>query len=193
MWKNPRLILPAILVAISVAALAAAALLMTSRDAPKQALVGGPFQLVAHDGRTVTDKDFAGKPFLVFFGYTHCPDVCPTTLFQASEALRALGPDARISALFITVDPERDTQASLKDYISNFDPRVVALTGNRPAIEAAARAYRAYAKKVPGKNDDYTYDHTAMVYLMDKKGVFAGSLNLEQPPEAAAAQLKKYL
>lgn len=192
MLKNPRLILPALLIVISLAALGAAAFLMT-KDPPRQALVGGPFTLVAQDGRTVTDKDYLGKPLLVFFGYTHCPDVCPTTLFQVSEILHALGPDAKVAALFVTVDPERDTPAVLKDYVSSFDSRVTGLSGAREQVDAAIRAYRVYAKKIPGQNGEYTYDHTALVYLMDKSGRFAGSFNIDRKPDEAVAQLRPYL
>src|SRR3954449_8204646 len=111
--------------------------------------VGGPFALTDQDGKQITEKDMAGHPFLVFFGFTHCPDVCPTTLFDVSEIFRALGPDAKdVRALFITVDPERDTPAVLKDYLSSFDPRVVGVTGDAEAIAAAEKAYRVYAKKV---------------------------------------------
>ena len=135
-----------------------------------------------------------GRPFLVFFGYTHCPDVCPTTLFEISEVMKALGKDAdRARALFITVDPERDTPAALKDYLSNFDPHLRRLTGDRAAVEAALKAYRVYAKKIPLKDGDYTMDHTAVVYLMDKDGRFVATFNLNQTPQAAAAQLRGYL
>src|SRR6201997_2330994 len=104
---------------------------------PAIAPVGGPFRLVDQDGKPVSDADMKGRPFLVFFGFTHCPDVCPTTLFDMSQLLHALGPDAdRAGALFITVDPERDTPAVLKDYLSNFDPHLRGLTGNPTAIDA---------------------------------------------------------
>lgn len=157
--------------------------------------VGGPFKLVDQDNKPVTDQDFKGKPWLVFFGYTHCPDVCPTTLFDVSEMLRAMGKDAdRTAALFITVDPERDTPAVMKEYLSSFDPRLMAATGDRASIDAAEKAYRVYAKKVPtGKGDDYSMDHTAMVYLMDKQGRFVAPFNLKRTPEEAAAEMKKYL
>jgi len=157
--------------------------------------VGGPFKLVDQNNKPITDQDFKGKPWLVFFGYTHCPDVCPTTLFEVSEMFRAMGKDAdRTAALFITVDPERDTPAVMKDYLSSFDPRMMAATGDRASIEAAEKAYRVYAKKVPtGKGDDYSMDHTAMVYLMDKQGRFVAPFNLKRTPEEAAADLKKYL
>ncbi len=156
--------------------------------------VGGPFRLTDHNGRIVTDHDFRGHPFLVFFGFTHCPDVCPTALFEVSEVLGKLGPDAaRASALFITVDPERDTPEQMKDYLSSFDPRLVGLTGDPAAIAAVAKAYRVYVKKVPLEGSDYTMDHTALVYLMDKDGRFVAPFNLKRQPEDAAADLRRYL
>jgi protein SCO1/2 len=161
---------------------------------PAIAAVGGPFQLEDQDGRLVTDRDLKGRPFLVFFGYTHCPDVCPTTLFEISEVIKALGNDAgRTEAVFITVDPERDTPAVIKDYLSNFDPHLRGLTGDPAAINAAIKAYRVYAKKIPLKDGDYTMDHTAVVYLMDKDGHFVAPFNLKQTPQAAADQLRRYL
>jgi protein SCO1/2 len=141
-----------------------------------------------------SDADMKGRPFLVFFGFTHCPDVCPTTLLNISEVLRRLGKDAdRTAALFITVDPERDTAVTLKDYLSNFDPHLRGLTGDPAAVNAALKAYRVYAKKVPLEGGDYTMDHTAVVYLMDKDGHFVALFNLKQTPEAAAAELRDYL
>jgi protein SCO1 len=158
------------------------------------ASVGGPFQLEDQTGKPVSDVDMKGRPFLVFFGYTHCPDVCPTTLFEISEVMKALGKDAdRTGALFITVDPERDTPAALKDYLSNFDPHLRGLTGDPAAVEATLKAYRVYAAKIPLKDGDYTMDHTAAVYLMDKDGRFVANFNLKQTPEAAAGQLRGYL
>jgi protein SCO1/2 len=156
--------------------------------------VGGPFRLQDQAGKTVTDKDMKGRPFLVFFGFTHCPDICPTTLFDVSQVLQKLGPDAdRTGALFITVDPERDTAAVLKDYLSNFDPHLRGLTGDRASIDAALKAYRVYAKKVPLDGGDYTMDHTALVYLMDKDGQFVAPFDMKRTPEAAAADLRRYL
>jgi protein SCO1/2 len=161
---------------------------------PSAAAIGGPFRLVDQHGRTVTDQDFKGEPFLVFFGFTHCPDVCPTTLMELSDVLDKLGPDAaRVGALFITVDPERDTPAELKDYLSSFNPRFEGLTGGAAAIAQVAKAYRAYMKKVPLENGDYTMDHTALVYLMDKNGKFVTPFNLKRRPEDAAADLRRYL
>jgi protein SCO1/2 len=158
------------------------------------AAVGGPFHLEDQNGKLVSDADMKGKPFLVFFGFTHCPDICPTTLFELSQVFKALGPDAdRTGALFITVDPERDTPAVLKDYLSNFDPHLRGLTGDRPSIDAATKAYRVYAKKIPLENGDYTMDHTAVVYLMDKDGNFVAPFNVGRTPEAEAADLRRYL
>jgi protein SCO1/2 len=130
---------------------------------------------------------------LVFFGFTHCPDICPTTLFEISQVMHTLGPDAdRTGALFITVDPERDTPTVIKDYLSNFDPHLRGLTGDQASINAVLRAYRVYAKKVPLDNGDYTMDHTAVVYLMDKDGHFVAPFNVSRTPEQEAADLRRY-
>lgn len=161
---------------------------------PSAATIGGPFSLIDQDGKPVTDQDLKGRPFLVFFGYTHCPDICPATLFEMSEVLRALGPDAdQTAALFITVDPERDTLKAMKDYASSFDPHLLALTGDAAAIAAVEKAYRVYAKKVPTGNGDYSVDHTALVYLMDKQGRFVAPFSLKRRPADAAADLRKYM
>jgi len=156
--------------------------------------IGGPFKLIDQNGNTITDADIKGRPFLVFFGYTHCPDVCPTTLFDVSEVMRALGKDADLTgALFITVDPERDTPAVIKDYLSSFDPHLRGATGDRAAVDSVEKAYRVYAKKVPTEGGDYTMDHTALVYLMDKQGRFVAPFSLKRRPEDAAAYLRGYL
>jgi protein SCO1/2 len=167
---------------------------MSSPGAQQTAAIGGAFSLTDQNGATVTDRDFLGRPFLVFFGFTHCPDVCPTTLFEVSEIMRKLGPDAeRMRAVFITVDPERDTPQALKDYMSSFDPRLKGLTGDVPAIAAVAKAYRVYFKKVPLEPEGYTMDHTAIVYLMDKEGRFASPFSLKRTTDAAVADLRKHL
>ena len=156
--------------------------------------IGGPFNLIDQSGKPITDQDMKGRPFLVFFGYTHCPDICPTTLFEMSEVLHALGKDAdRINALFITVDPERDTPAVMKDYLSSFDPHLRGATGDAKAIDAVERAYRVYAKKVPTDHGDYSMDHTALVYLMDKQGHFVAPFKLDRKPAEVAADLRRYL
>ncbi|QDP23457.1 SCO family protein [Bradyrhizobium cosmicum] len=158
------------------------------------AAIGGPFQLTDQHGKAVTDKNLKGKPTLIFFGYTHCPDVCPTSLFEISEVLRAMGKDAdKVNAVFISVDPERDTPATMKDYLSSFDPHLEGLSGDPEAIANVIKSYRVYAKKVPTKDGDYTMDHTALIYLMDRDGRFVSPFNLKRTPEEAAADLKRYL
>jgi protein SCO1/2 len=187
--------LPIILLGLGFVALFAALVAFTGFKpaAPPSASIGGPFQLTAQNGQTVTDKDLLGRPFLVFFGYTHCPDICHTTLFEMSETLRALGPDAKVSALFVTVDPERDTPAVLKDYLSNFDPRIVGLSGDHAALDPMLQEYRIYAKKTQGGRDDYFVDHTTVVYLMDKNGRFVSPFNVTRRPADAARELERYL
>ncbi len=176
----------------------AVVLLVTGRGEgptlPQVAAIGGPFSLTDQNGRTVTDQDFKGRPFLVFFGFTHCPDICPTTMFEISEIFKKLGPAGeRMRALFITVDPERDTPKALKDYLSSFDPRIVGVTGDDAAIAAVAKAYRAYYKRVPLAEGGYTMDHTAIIYLMGKDGRFVTPFSLKRTTDAAAAELRKYL
>jgi protein SCO1/2 len=155
--------------------------------------VGGPFSLVDGNGKVVTDQDMRGKPFLVFFGFTHCPEVCPTALFELSEVFRSLGADAdKTAGLFITVDPERDTPAVMKDYLANFDPHLHGLTGTREQIDPVLKSFRVYSKKVPLKDGDYTMDHTALIYLMDKQGKFIAPFNIKRKPAVVAADLRKY-
>jgi len=164
------------------------------RGVTAPAAIGGPFQLTDQSGATVTEKNLQGKASIIFFGFTHCPDVCPTALFEMSEILRAMGKDAdRVNAYFISVDPERDNQAAMKDYLSSFDPHLKGLTGDPEAIAKVLSAYRVYARKVPLKDGDYTMDHTALTYLMDRDGRFVAPFNLNRKPEEAAADLKKYL
>jgi protein SCO1/2 len=194
---NRRLVLPLVIFLVGALALAAAAFITFAPPRPGQSAtssVGGPFTLTTQDGKTLTDKDLRGAPFLLFFGFTHCPDVCPTKLFEISEALRAAGAKGdKLRALFVSVDPERDTPEVMKNYLGSFDPRIIGLTGDRAAIDATVKAYRAYAKKVPLKDGDYTMDHTALVYLMDKRGEFVGAFNIEQPPAQAAAEWLRHL
>ncbi|HEY5306531.1 MAG TPA: SCO family protein [Pseudolabrys sp.] len=161
---------------------------------PGASAIGGPFKLIDDNGKPITDQDMKGKPYLVFFGYTHCPDICPTTLFELSEVMRALGKDAdKVHALFISIDPERDTPAAMKDYLSSFDPHLIGATGDVKDIDVTEKEYRVYAKKVPGEHGDYSMDHTALVYLMDKDGRFVAPFPLDRKPQAAAADLRKYM
>jgi protein SCO1/2 len=164
------------------------------RGVPAPAAIGGPFQLTDQSGATVTQKALQGRPTLIFFGFTHCPDVCPTSLFEISEVLRAMGADAdKVNAYFVSVDPERDNITAMKDYLSSFDPHLKGLTGEPEAVAKVLSAYRVYAKKVPLKDGDYTMDHTAPTYLMDRDGRFVAPFNLNRKPEEAAAELKRYL
>jgi len=164
------------------------------RGVPAPAGIGGPFQLTDQSGATVTEKTLQGRPTLIFFGFTHCPDVCPTSLFEISEVLRAMGADAdKVNAYFVSVDPERDNITAMKDYLSSFDPHLKGLTGDPEAVAKMLSAYRVYAKKVPLKDGDYTMDHTALTYLMDRDGRFIAPFNLNRKPEEAAADLKRYL
>lgn len=156
--------------------------------------IGGAFTLTDQTGKPFTEKDLQGKPSLVFFGFTHCPDICPTKLMEVSEIFRAAGSKAaNVRALFITVDPARDTPEVLKNYLGSFDPRIIGLTGTQEEIDRAVKAYRAYYKRVPTSSGDYTMDHTAIVYLMDRKGQFIGSFNTERSPEDAARELLRHL
>ncbi|MGY2047535.1 SCO family protein [Methylobacterium sp. JK268] len=190
-----RAAVPLIVFVLGLAALGIAAATMLGRPAAVGgSAVGGPFALVDQNGKTVTDKDTAGRAHLVFFGFTHCPDVCPTTLQQISDVLAALGPKGRdVKALFITVDPERDTPAALKDYLASFDPRIVGLTGAPDEVARTLKAYRVYSRKVPLKEGDYTMEHTALVYIMDAQNSFVGSLNLMRPAAEAAADVARQL
>jgi len=193
--KAPRSLLwllAGLAAALALAAIGLGALVHDQPGAPASAAIGGPFTLETGGG-TMSDKDLRGAPFLVFFGYTHCPDVCPTTLAQLSEVLRALGPDARIKVLFVTVDPERDTPKLMQDYAGSFDPRIIGLSGDRAAIDHMMKAYRVYARKVPEKDGGYSMDHSAIVYLMDRDGKFLHAFNVERPPDQAAAELRPLL
>ena len=156
-------------------------------------LIGGPFALQDGAGRTVSDQSLRGRPFLVYFGYTHCPDVCPTELARISDVLARMG-DKAIPALFITVDPERDTPRVMQDYASSFDSHIIGLSGSPQAIGAAEKAFRVFARKGQAESDgSYSMDHSSIVYLMDKSGGFVEAFNLDRPPEDAARELDRYL
>jgi protein SCO1 len=189
----PRLSSRAVVGVTAFIALACAALwIVMTPSRSGTALIGGAFQLQTADGKTITEADLKGRPFLVYFGYTHCPDVCPTTLAQISDVLRLL-PDRPIRALFVTVDPERDTPALMADYVSSFDPRIVGLSGTPDEIAKVEKTYRVYARKAPTKDGDYSMDHSSIVYLMDKSGGFVEAFNLDRTPEASAKELASYL
>ena len=192
--RPPRLT-RAVTLAIAAGAIAllAALWVATSQTSAPRSLIGGPFALETGDGKTITDLSLKGRPFLVYFGYTHCPDVCPTELAAISDVLRAM-PDKPVQALFITVDPERDTPAVMADYVSSFDPRIVGLSGSPQAIAQAEKEYRVYARKAdPQPNGDYSMDHSSIIYLMNSKGAFAEVFRVDRPPEQSAKELESYL
>ena len=161
-----------------------------------KALVGGPFTLTDDGGKRVTDKDYRGRHMLVFFGFTSCPDICPAGLQLIAAALENLGDKAdRITPIFISVDPERDTPEKLAAYVKNFNPHLVGLTGTPEEIAAAAKAYKVYYKKVPNeaKPDEYGMDHTSIIYLMDPTGEFVTHFTPTTTVEELTAKLDKAL
>jgi len=148
--------------------------------------IGGPFALIDHTGKLRTDEDFRGKLLLIYFGYSYCPDVCPTDLQQIGLALEQLGAASEaVQPLFITLDPDRDTPQQLADYVPMFHPRLVGLSGDAAAIADAARAYRVYYARVPTKDADYTIDHSGFIYLMDRDGKYVGFF----PPGTSGDQM----
>ncbi len=179
---------------VAVLLLAAGGYLFLSGSQPAALSVGGPFSLIDGDGHPVTDQTWRGKYMLVYFGYTYCPDVCPTTLTNVADALDKLGSKAdRIQPLFITVDPKRDTPAVVKQYAAAFGPHLIGLTGTAEQIAAAAKAYRVYYaehRTGPGA-DDYSMDHSSVLYLMGPDGRFIAPVRADQDgPEIAAALAK---
>ncbi|MGE0585490.1 MAG: SCO family protein [Flavobacteriaceae bacterium] len=195
---NARLrpLLPAIvLLVIGVLALGISwySVVNAPENAPASSIQGN-FSLTDDTGKRVTEADFAGRPHLVFFGFTHCPDVCPTTLYELSAIFEELGDDAdKLDVLFISVDPERDTPESMADYVGSFGPQFTGLTGTKEEIDAVARNFKVYYRKVPLEGGDYTIDHTAVVYMFNRKGEFVAPFNAKRPPEEAAAELRKLL
>lgn len=157
--------------------------------------IGGPFELTAHDGRRVTSDSFAGKYRLVYFGFTYCPDVCPTELANMSVALDALGPLAeRVQPIFITIDPERDTPPAMADYVAHFHDDFVGLTGTPDDIAEVAGAYRVFYRKVEDPDySDYVMDHSTFVYLMDPQGAFLAMFRYATDPQAMARAIREHV
>ena len=156
--------------------------------------IGGPFALASARGGTVDSATLAGTPYAVFFGFTHCPEVCPTTLYEMSNNLAALGDAAKdFRVFFITVDPARDTVEAMKDYVSNFDPRIEALVPSEEQLKQLASDFRVYYSRVPSSDGGYTMDHTATIFLFDRRGRFAGTLAYDESAENRQAKLKRLL
>ena len=161
---------------------------------PLAAAIGGPFSLVDQNDKPFTDANLKGKWQLVFFGYTHCPDVCPTTLNDLSLALDQLGDKkSQVGIVFISVDPERDTPAVLKSYVGSFGGPVEALTGSPDAVAQAAKDYKVYYAKHPRSDGGYDMDHSALIYIMDPQGRFTATFTPDDQPEKMAERLKKLL
>ena len=177
---------------------AAVALVITFAVAPRQsepatdaAAIGGPFTLVDDTGATVSEKTLAGKPYAMYFGYTFCPDVCPTTLLDLSRWFQKLGPDAdKLNEVFVTVDPERDTVHSMHAYLSSFDKHIRGYTGTPAEIAQIAEEYHVYYKKFPTGDGGYTMDHSAVIYLMGPDGKFVTAIPYKEDDAAALAKLR---
>ncbi len=156
--------------------------------------IGGAFTMVDQKGRRFTEADLLGKPTAMFFGYTFCPDVCPTTLLEASYWMTELGADAdKLRVVFVTVDPERDTPEKLAEFVGSFDPRFVALSGDRAETDRMLKAFRVYARRVDGQDGGYTMDHTAAVYLLDRDARFVGVVNFQEETAKALAKIRPLL
>lgn len=187
-----RLLPIAAMLAAALLGAAFVSLLWLRATPPDPSAIGGPFTLVDTSGRTVTEQSLKGKPTAMFFGFTYCPEVCPTTLAEMTAALQALGKDAdKLNVVFVTVDPERDTPEQMKLYLSSFDPRIQGFTGEPSAAWAAAKAYRIYFKKVPLEGGSYTMDHSTAVYLLDKQARFVGVIRYGAPHAEVVDRLRR--
>jgi protein SCO1/2 len=197
----PRFALLAIVLAgllvVAAGVLLAVALRETPRGAAGTALasaIGGPFHLIDQNGKPISDADLKGKWQLVFFGYTHCPDTCPTALNEISLALDQLGAKrGDIEVVFITVDPERDTPDVLKSYVQSFDAPIIALTGSPDAVAQAARDYRVYYAKHARPDGEYDMDHSAVIYVMNPEGRFTATFTPDSTADAIAQRLQKLI
>ncbi|MBB3235565.1 SCO family protein [Phyllobacterium endophyticum] len=161
---------------------------------PQAAQLGVPFNLTDHNGAPITEAAFKGHPTVLFFGFTHCPEVCPTTLFEMAGWLKTLGDEGKdLRVFFISVDPERDTPEVMKGYTSAFTDRITGITGNPQEVEKVLKAWRVYAKKVPTDNGDYTMDHTASVILLDRDGRLKSTIDYKESPDVALKKLRLLL
>lgn len=198
---TPRFAIVAIVFAgvlvVAAGVLLALALRETPRGAAGTALasaIGGPFQLIDQNGKPFSDADLKGKWHLIFFGYTHCPDACPTALNEMSLALDRLGMKRdEVGVVFITVDPERDTPDALKSYVQSFDAPIVALTGSPEAVAQAAKAYRVFYARHPRADGDYDMDHSAVIYVMNPEGRFTATFTPDSSADAIVQRLQKLI
>ena len=158
------------------------------------AQIGGPFTLTDQNGNTVTQAALKGHPSALYFGYTFCPDVCPTTLADLTQWMGELGTDAnKLKVYFITVDPARDTREAMASYMQAFDPHFIALTGTQAEIDQVTKDYRIYSRKVPGKDGSYTMDHTATVFLLNAKAELVSTIDYQEKSDQALAKLKRLI
>jgi protein SCO1/2 len=158
------------------------------------ATIGGPFTLVNDNGARVTDKTLAGKPYAIYFGYTYCPEVCPTTLFDLSRWIKELGPDAnKLNYVFVTIDPERDTPKLMHAYLSSFDRRIRGFTGTSEQIAKIAKEYRVYYKKIPTTGGNYVMDHSSVIYLMGSNGQFVSMITYQEKDDSALTKLRNLI
>ncbi|SFO08193.1 protein SCO1/2 [Cohaesibacter marisflavi] len=167
-----------------------------TQEGQTEVQIGGDFSLTDHTGKPVTYADFADKPLAIYFGYTFCPDVCPTTLSEMTLWVEELGGDAqKMNFVFVTVDPERDTQEAMGDYVDAFFDQLIGLRGTREQTDAVIKAYKVYAKKVDdGSGDgDYVMDHTASVFLMKKGGAFSGTISFGEAHDSAVEKLRNLI
>ncbi len=195
-----RIVILALLVVATIGGALVLNFARPARDLPSVSSsisIGGAFTLIDHDGKTVTDADYRGGYVLIFFGYTYCPDVCPTTMQNISDAMDLLGASAdQVQPLFISVDPERDTAEVLKSFVGNFHPRTIGLTGSAEQVAAVAKAYKAYFKKVQEEgvaDDEYLMNHSSIIYLMGPDGEFVAHFTHGTTSDDMAAEIRKHL
>lgn len=187
------------IIALTSSAILIGALFFFTTRPPQQSFVekvriGGPFSLIDQHGRTITEQALRGKPTLIFFGFTHCPEICPTTLHAMTKLLETLESDAdKVNVVFISVDPERDTPQQLAAYLDAFDNRIIGLTGSLEDITATARSFRIYYRKVPLENGYYTVDHTTLIYLLDAYGTFIEPMDIKGDPARTLSRIRALL
>lgn len=187
-----RRTLPVLLLLVAAVTIVASLLLLRPWQKEAAEPFGTPFALVTQNGEPITEAAFRGRPTALFFGFTHCPDVCPTTLFELESWLSEADPNGgAIGAYFVSVDPERDTPEVLGDYVSSVSQRIIGITGEPAKVEAMYKGFRVYARKVPTDDGSYTMDHTASIYLLDDDGDFFGTIAYGEVAETAIAKLKR--
>ncbi len=156
--------------------------------------IGGPFTLTDTEGKPFSSDQLKGSPYLLFFGFTYCPEICPTTLYDLTQDMKEIGSEAdKLKIVFISVDPERDTPEQIKLYLSNFDSRIIGLTGTDKEIAAVARDFKAFYRKVPTSDGDYTMDHQVTIYMMDGNGRFVSASNYQESQEVRIAKIRRLL